>query len=668
MISTQSSARQRTGIQGRSGRISARPAVTRVLLALTLGLMLGGCAKPPPSLPENASLTSVTDPEARRLLYAGEVLAAADIYSARAEAAVDEAQREDYQLVAAEILFDRAMLDEGLERLDQVPDVLSTPELMQRRDILVAKGLLFGGDPEGALLALPDPDTIDSPLQRARVHETRAQTYRALDDPDKELLARIELEAQVTEPAIIERSHEEIWQMLLRQPLSTLRTLTTNVRSETYQGWVELALAHAEAGNDEARRGEAFSRWQSLFRGHPAGGDFLVALRDPATVDGFGEGLESGTIEQVAVLLPLSANGIDAAANAIRDGFVAARQQARASGASTPTIRFHDVGQNPGYARTAYEKAVSDGADAVIGPLRKDAVSAIVTQRRIPVPTLTLNTVDTVVAERNPNVIQFGLSPEDEARAAASRAAALSLNNAIILQSDDSRGDREARAFRDELFAYGGDVLHVAVLPEDQFDYSEQIRAALGIDVSDERFRALSATIGERLFFEPSIRNDVDVVFLALSSEQARSARPQLDFFRARDVPRFATSRVASFVDDAKTNKDLNTIFYADAPWVLRESLRDDPLRQEIINTFPNADGAYAKLYALGIDAYRLVANLGAVASGERLEGYTGDLQLDARGHVRRHLDWAQYEEGIAVGVERIEAEPLGNIRSGAPN
>jgi len=668
MISTLSSAGYRADIQRPTGVFSSTPRATAILLALAIGLAIGGCAKPPPTLPENDSLTSVADPEARRLLYAGDVLAAADIYSERAELAVDETQRQDYQLVAAEILFDRAMLDAGLERLERVPEVLSTTELMQRRDILVAKGLLFGGDPEGALLALPAPDTIESPLHRARVHETRAQTYRALDDPDNELIARIELEAQVTEPAIVERSHEEIWQMLLLQPLSTLRSMTTNVRSETYQGWVALALANAEAGNDEALRSAAFSRWQSVFPSHPAIGSFLVALRDPAAMDGFGEGFESGSIEQVAVLLPLSASGIDAAASAVRDGFVAARQQARASGSSAPTLRFHDIGENPAYARTAYEKAINDGADAVVGPLRKEAVSAIITQRRIPVPTLTLNTVDTVVTERNANVIQFGLSPEDEARAAASRAAALSLENAIILQSDDSRGDREARAFRDELYAYGGDVLHVAVLPNDQFDYSEQIRAALGIDASDDRFRQLSATIGERLFFEPSIRNDVDVVFLALGSEQARSARPQLDFFRARDVPRFATSRVASFADDAKTNKDLNTIFYADAPWVLRESLQNDPLRQEIIKNFANADGAYAKLYALGIDAYQLVANLDALGRGQRLEGYTGDLELDARGHIRRHLDWAQYEEGISVGVERIEAEALGEIRSGAPN
>ena len=609
----------------------------------------------------------MTDPEARRLLALGDVRAAADIYSDRATLATDAAQREDYQLLAAEILFDRGMLEPALERLGVVTDTPSTPLLAQRRDILLAKGLLFGGDPEAALLALPDPIDVAAPIHRARIQETRAQIYHRLDDPDNELVARIALEREVRDPAIIERNHEQIWRFLTRQPLSTLRALTTNVRDETYQGWVALALAEADAGTSPAGREAALARWASLFPAHPANGDMLAALLDPEGVEGADRDFDSGTIEHVAVLLPLSSTDAGAPAAAVRDGLVAAWTRERAAGALVPTLRFHDVGENTAYARSAYEKALAEGADAVIGPLRKEAVAAIVTQRRVPVPTVTLNTVDATLADApDANIVQFGLAPEEEARAAASRAIALSLRNAVVLQSDDSRGDREARAFRDELYAHGGDVVHLAVLPGDTYDYSPQIREALGIDESDARFRALSSTIGEQLFFEPAIRNDIDVVFLALTSEEARSARPQLDFFRARGIPRLATSRVASFVEDEKVNRDLDTIYYADAPWVLDASLADDPLRRDILASFPDADGAYAKLYALGADAWSLVRNLDTLADGERLRGYTGELELGRDGRVRRYLDWAQYRDGRSVPVERVEAEPLVEIRSGA--
>jgi len=642
---------------------------TGLLAALLAGTLLGACAKPLPLPPDDASLTRVADPDARRLLAEGDPIGASDLYSARADATVDAAQRDDYRLVAAEILFDRGLVDDGLVRLDVVPETLATPELMQRRDILVAKGLLADSDPEAALLALPEPDDIAAPLQRARAYETRAQIYRRLDDPDNELVARVALERQIAgNPVILERSQAEIWQLLTLQPLSTLRTLSTNVRDQTYQGWVALALAQSDTGTDVARRDAAFARWASLFPDHPAGGEFLAALRDPDGADTLVAGLDGGAIEHVAVLLPLSANGTGAAAAAIRDGLVAAWERSRAGGSRPPDLRFHDIGENAGFARTAYTRAVAEGADAVVGPLRKEAVAAIVTQRRLPVPTITLNTVEIGGTARSPNVVQFGLAPEDEARAAAERAAALSLDNAIVLQSDDSRGDREAQAFRDELYARGGDVVHVAVLPGDQYDYSAQLREALGIDDSDVRFKRLSATIGEKLFFEPAIRNDLDVVFMALTSEQARSARPQLDFFRAREVPRLGTSRIASLDGDAKSDRDLNSIFYPDAPWVLRESLADDPLRRDIVASFPQADGAYAKLYALGVDAWQIVENLGALGEGQRIDGYTGDLELAADGRIRRHLDWAQYREGVAVPVDRIEAAPLGEIRSGASN
>ncbi|MEE9321865.1 MAG: penicillin-binding protein activator [Granulosicoccus sp.] len=633
---------------------------------LALLALLAGCVTPAPAPPENPVFARVTDPAARRQLQRGKPLAAADIYSARAAKAKDPQQRQDYLLTAAEILFDRALLQAAIEKLAAVPEQLETMELQQRRDIIKARALLYEGDALAALAALPNPDGILSALHRARVFETRAQSYAALQDPDSELVARLDLDAELSEAGIIERSQASIWHLLTTQPLSTLRGMTTNVRGDVYQGWIELALTNAESGTDSMARRDGFELWQSRFQQHPANGPFVTSLLDP---DNKFQGFEIGgeSIDQIAVLLPLSSSNTAAAAAAIRDGLIAAYQHSRDS-QNVPALRFYDIGENTAYARTAYENAVADGANAVIGPLRKQAVAAIATQRQIPVPTITLNSIDSTGGTVSPKLVQFGLAPEDEARSAASRAIALSYKNAIVLQTDDSRGDREARAFQETMFAYGGDVVHLGVLPIDEYDYSEQIREALEINSSDQRFRSLSNTIGQKLFFEPAIRNDVDVIFLALTSEQARSVRPQLDFFRARGVPRFGTSRIASLDDNTKKNKDLNTIFYADAPWVIRQSMAKDPLRQEILDNFKGANGVYAKLYALGIDAYRIVTNLDAISQGKRLEGYTGDLELTAGGRIQRHLDWAQYQEGVSVPVKRIEADPLQEIVSGRLN
>lgn len=640
-----------------------------VLLAAAVATLGAGCATTSQGeLPDDPSLASVTDPTARRFLQRGQPIAAADVYTRRAAASRELPVRQDYLLIAAEILYDRALGDEGRERLDAVPLQLETLELAQRRDILVAKARLFEDDADGALAALPDPQTVLSSLHRARVFETRAQAYRRLGDADQELVARIDLEAQLSDARLIERSQSGIWLMLTELPLSTLQRLTTNVRGDVYQGWIELALANAElapgggatrnAGTGPgASREAALAQWRALFPDHPANGDFIASLDAPTRFDGL---TGDGRIDRIAVLLPLTDRRTASAAGAIRDGFIAAREQARATGRQVPDLRFYDVGANPAYARNAFENAVRDGADAIVGPLRKEAVAAIVTQRRIPVPTVTLNTVAaTGTSNARRNAVQFGLAPEDEARAAAERAIAMGLPNAVVLQSDDSRGDRETRAFQQAMYARGGDVVHVAVLPDDQYDFSEQIRQALAIDASDQRFRSLSRTLGKRLFHEPAIRNDVDVVFMAMSNEQARSARPQLDFFRASAVPRLATSRVAALSDDEKVNRDLNSVFYVDAPWVLDSSLDDDPLKREIVTRFPAANGGFGKLYALGADAWRIVTSLERLLAGEQLPGFTGRLSLDANGVVRRDLDWAQYQEGVSVNVDALP-DPTG--------
>lgn len=638
----------------------------QLLLCVLLTSALAACVTPSaPPLPDSPINSRITDPAARRQLQLGNPAAAADIYSARAASTSDPEQQQDYLLIAAEILFDRAIFDSGNEKLAAVPEQLASLELVHRREILVSKSLIFDRDAEGALAALPDPTDVESALNRARVYETRAQAYEILQDPDNELIARINLEAELSDPAIILRSHQQIWQLLTTQPLSTLRTMTTNVRGDIYQGWIELALTHAGAGIDAEKRRLGISDWQARFPAHPANPEFIDVLYSPS---GFEMDLDGKPINQIAILLPLSGSRTATVAAAIRDGIVAAHQFA-ASQRTMPTLRFYDVGDNPGYVRTAFSNAVADGADAVIGPLRKEAVAAVISQRDVSVPTLTLNTIETSGFNDNvSNVIQFGLAPEDEARAAASRAAGLDLKNAIVFQADDSRGDREARAFEDAMYLYGGDVLHVAVLPKDEYDYSSQIKEALAIDKSDARFRSLSRTLGEKLFFEPTIRDDADVIFLAVTNEQAGSLRTQLDFFYARSITRLGTSRVAGVDNDPKKNKDLNTIFYPDAPWVLRESLRDDPLRSRILSTFSNAEGAYAKLYALGADAYQIINNLETLNRGDRLNGYTGDLELLPDGRIQRHLDWAQYVDGESQNVERVEAPKLPEIQAGSIN
>jgi len=629
------------------------------MLLSACGVIGGGGVKPI----DDPAISRITDPAARRALQRGNPQAAANIYSQRAANATDIGQKQDYQLFAAEILFDRAMVEPGLIKLADLAPQLSSAELQVRRDIVQAKAYLYTNDAEAALLTLPQPADVIDPLHQARVYETQALAYNVLQDPDNELQARIELESTLSDTKIIDRNHSEIWQLLTSLPNTTVESLTTNVRSDVYQGWIELQLAHGAP--DETTRLNKLASWRERFPDHPANDRFISSLdtrEAPSTI------IAGGEVNAIAVLLPLSDSRMSRVAAAVQDGIVVAHRYSQ-SRVKAPKVRFYDVGASPAAARSAYQAALADGANAIIGPLRKESVAAIATQRDIPVPTVTLNTIDAGVQQGQLiNLIQFGLAPEDEARSAASRAIGLNLRNAVVLQADDSRGDREARAFQQAMFNLGGNVVHVATLPKDQYDYGNEIKDALLITQSDQRFRALSRAIDQKLFFEPSIRNDVDVVFLAVGSEQAQSVRPQLDFFYAVELPRLGTSRIASGSDDLKINKDLNSLFYPGTPWELRKSLRQDPLRKEILANFPAANGVFANLYALGVDAFNIVTQLDTLSSGSRLDGYTGELQLTQDGRIQRHLDWAQYQEGVSVGVERVESSQSLDVAGSSPN
>jgi len=629
------------------------------MILIVSAIAISACQTPAP-LPgdDSAEFSSIADSKARRLLSNGEIEAASNRYSSLAERARDPLKKQEYLIIAGEILFDRGQTEAGAAKLEAIPAQLLTPELQQRGQILNAKNALYNGDPQGALETLPDVEEVESALHRARVYEVRAQSYRSMQRPDEELAARISLEQQLTNPDIVDKNHVQIWQLLTTQSISSLREMTTNVRDDTYQGWLELALAHTSSGTNAQLRGDKLEDWQQRFPDHPAGERFVESLYNPAKFGGFT--VADSSVNQIAVLLPMSAPGIGSAAAAIRDGIVVAYQSATDQ-LSVPTVRFYDTGDNPSFVRDVYNRALNDGANAIIGPLRKEAVAAIVTQRSIPVPTLTLNYVDSLNSGVTENIIQFGLSPEDEARAAAIRAIALGYRQAVVLQSDDSRGDRESRAFQEEMLLNGGEVVHTATLPADGYDYSTQIKDALLITQSDSRFKAVSSAIGEKLFFEPSIRDDLDVVFLAISSEQAQSVRPQLSFFRAAKVPKLGTSRVRLVEDDVRARRDLTGIAFADAPWILDENIRTDRRYQQVTQLFPDGADIFAKLYALGMDAFALITNLQVLNQPtEKYKGLTGDLTLSADGKIQRHLMWAEYADGEVKPLPPLDlASPL---------
>ncbi len=450
---------------------------------------------------------------------------------------------------------------------------------------------------------------------------------------------RIAIDALLADPQQQLANQRAIWDALNSLTDNDLQVRRTAPPPDVLSGWLELVeLARLYLQQPDALA-EVLPHWQQRYPGHPASGAFLTSLLDIMRTAGQAP-------EHIAVLLPMS-GALSAASGAVRDGIMTAWYDMPAD-SQRPMLRFHDTTGSAAGTLQAYQAAVTEGALFVLGPLLKEEVEALARLDPLPVPTLALNRIDGA-ATRTDNLYQFGLAPEDEAREAARLARSQDRQRCVALVSNDSWGERVYSAFAQEWQLLGGTLLESQLYDDSQTDHAQAISAALNLDASEARQQALTRLLGTRLEFTPRRRQDVDCVFLVASPRQARLLRPQLSFHHATGLPVYATSRVYTGQPDPGRDIDMNGISFCDMPWTLEERGDWQHLQQAVQDNWPDNSEQYARLYALGIDALRIVPYLSYPGQGllATYHGVSGNLTLDSRGHINRSLRCAEFRNGI---------------------
>lgn len=317
---------------------------------------------------------------------------------------------------------------------------------------------------------------------------------------------------------------------------------------------------------------------------------------------------------QIAVLLPQSGR-MARAADAIRDGLLAAYYQDAATTTDTPALRFYDSDSSDILALV--KQVQSDGAGFIIGPLDRERVERLVTAGPPGVPLLALNAVDAGAT----GLLQFSLAPEDEIRRLAEWMNAQKVKRPLVITSSEDSGQRQQKLFEAAWRQYHPGSLTVVTL-----DAARKGGIVAGV-------HALATQTGGH-----------DALFLA-SPGLATQVLPALTYYH-NTLPLYSLSGAWDPAADASGQKDLDGLRFCDLPWML-DATR--PEQASLYEAIPRPVGGYDRLQAFGGDAWTLLKRWQAVQDGEVLTLRTGKLQADHSGHLRRIPTCAEVSNGTAT-------------------
>ncbi len=571
----------------------------RPFLFLCIAAVLSACASSPSST--LGELPRTPQASTQQLLKEANASDPAEAALLRLSAA-DQSARQGNQAQARQIL-------------EQVDIAQLMPAQQMFAKTLEAELAIADGKPQRALQALQHPAfqrLAELPVdQQLRTQLARAQALEANAQPLDAARERTFI-APLLGGEAAEQNHEAIWSLVSSLPVDQLQPTA----DADLSGWLALAAMVKQAGTISQQQ-RAIDAWVQQHPNHPA------ARRLPEPLSKLRE-LADKPLTHVALLLPMD-GPLANVARALRDGFLAAHLEAQ----QDLKIELFDSSRVSSLD-DFYQQAAASGVELVIGPLDKKMVHQLADREQLPITTLALNYSD-ANQKAPPQLFQFGLAAEDEAREVARRAWADGHRRAIALTPRGDWGNRVYEAFRQEWQVQGGTVVAAAPLAE-PVELANQIADLLQVR-------------SEGGASQPSRRQDVDFLFLAATPQQAQQVKPTLIFQYAADLPVYATSHLHAATNNRTQYLDLEGIRFTETPWLLDPQL---PLRQEIERKWPQARGSLGRLYAMGADAYLLAPRLNQLLAlpETQLDGLSGTLSLTPEQRIERRLPWAEFHDG----------------------
>ncbi len=571
--------------------------------------------------------------QAQQLLKRSDYAGAANTYLKMANYSVSPL-KEEYQITAVEYYIRANLINPAKVQLRQIQTI--QPSIQSRIYLAQAQVALSENQVSQAanLLnrlnskSLQTSQLINYHHLKATIFELQGQTIQALYE-------RLMLDPILNNDSAQRLNHENIWQVLTQLSPAQLKQMPLPAPPNLL-GWTGLAQLskNLQAPDFQTRLAD----WKLRYPNHPAHKTLISRLNEnipiaasaPSTMPLPTNPQQNQTataqnIQHIALLLPMTGQFKDAA-EAVRDGFLAAQNADER--ANKPQIKVHDVSAEN--VANSYQQAQQNGAQAVVGPMGRNASVALYSafQRGFPMPTLMLYEPEEL-ANKNPpsNLWQFSLTPEDEARQVAEKAWKDGHRNATIIHFEGAWGDRVAKAFAERWSSLGGQVS--GTIAFNKKNLKQQLK---------------------------SVPETTQCILLGAFAQEARLVPSYLKYMKKAQMPFYATSHVYDAEPQTSLDRELEGVIFPDMPWVLLKGnwSENTQSNQEPISIYTTLQqqysermtGANKRLFAFGVDAYRVVSQLPHL--NQKVLGVTGLLSVDQNNRIYREMLWAKFINGLA--------------------
>lgn len=336
---------------------------------------------------------------------------------------------------------------------------------------------------------------------------------------------------------------------------------------------------------------------------------------------------------RIGLLLPLRSETLGAAADSLRAGFMAAWERDRAN-ISVTVLETGDAAQD---ILSVYARALQN-QDIVVGPLSRQAVAAVAASPLVSKPTIALNYPEGYgqpgAMPLPPHMLSIGLSIEEEARQAAQWAASEQPDGAaLVLTTGTAWQRRVAAAFAGQWQRLGRPVRTIELSsPDGYLNDPElvQLRATLRQDLPALLFSAMGADQTRQLRLALGSTVSTEPTNPIFSTADAMPAPPPpVPAEQFSSLPIYGTSALNPGSGAGFPTQDLEGVRLLDLPWQVQ---RDHPAVMVYPRALQSGVGSadMARLYALGIDAFRVAREIGRHPAGRfELDGVTGRLSID---------------------------------------